>query len=81
MIEQVLDNNVTISREFIIHTPNIIDKSKNYPIVFAFHGRGGNNKSWVNKLRNYTDSGEFVGVYPKGYLSSWNLGMRQWSLI
>ena len=74
MIEQVLDNNVTISRQFIIQTPNIIDKSKNYPIVFAFHGRGGNNKSWVNKLRNYTDSGEFVGVYPKGYLSSWNLG-------
>ena len=41
-IEQVLDNNVAILRPVIIQTPNVIDKSKNYPIVFAFHGRGGN---------------------------------------
>ena len=73
-IEQVLDNNLAIRRPVIIQTPNVIDKSKNYPIVFAFHGRGGNNNNWVNQLSNYTDSGEFVGVYPQGYLDSWNLG-------
>ena len=51
-----------------------IDLSINYPVVFAFHGRGGTNISWVNKLKSFTDNGEFIGIYPQGYLKSWNLG-------
>ena len=74
LIEQSLDNNNLITRPVIMQTPNIIDTSKSYPIVFAFHGRGGNNNSWVNHLINYTNSGEFIGIYPQGYLESWNLG-------
>ena len=74
LIEQSLDNNNLIIRPVIIQTPNVIDTSKSYPIVFAFHGRGGNNNSWVNHLINYTNSGEFIGIYPQGYLESWNLG-------
>ena len=74
LIEQSLDNNNLIIRPVIIQTPNVIDTSKSYPIVFALHGRGGNNNSWVNHLMNYTNSGEFVGIYPQGYLESWNLG-------
>ena len=54
LIEQSLDNNNLIIRPVIIQTPNVIDTSKSYPIVFAFHGRGGNNNSWVNHLINYT---------------------------
>ena len=74
LIEQSLDNNNLITRPVIMQTPNVIDTSKSYPIVFAFHGRGGNNNSWVNHLINYTNSGEFIGIYPQGYLESWNLG-------
>ena len=74
LIEQSLDNNNLIIRPVIIQTPNVIDTSKSYPIVFALHGRGGNNNSWVNHLINYTNSGEFIGIYPQGYLESWNLG-------
>ena len=74
LIEQSLDNNNLIIRPVIIQTPDVIDSSKSYPIVFAFHGRGGNNNSWVNHLINYTNSGEFIGIYPQGYLESWNLG-------
>ena len=74
LIEQSLDNNNLIIRPVIIQTPDVIDTSKSYPIVFAFHGRGGNNNSWVNHLINYTNSGEFIGIYPQGYLESWNLG-------
>ena len=74
LIEQSLDNNNLIIRPVIIQTPDFIDTSKSYPIVFAFHGRGGNNISWVNHLINYTNSGEFIGIYPQGYLESWNLG-------
>ena len=74
LIEQSLDNNNLIIRPVIIQTPDVIDTSKSYPIVFAFHWRGGNNNSWVNHLINYTNSGEFIGIYPQGYLESWNLG-------
>ena len=74
LIEQSLDNNNLIIRPVIIQTPDVIETSKSYPIVFAFHGRGGNNNSWVNHLINYTNSGEFIGIYPQGYLESWNLG-------
>tara|TARA_A100001011_G_scaffold400425_1_gene514882 strand:+ start:1566 stop:2414 length:849 start_codon:yes stop_codon:yes gene_type:complete len=74
LIEQSLDNNNLIIRPVIIQTPDVIDTSKSYPIVFAFHGRGGNNNSWVNHLINYTNSGEFIGIYPQGYFESWNLG-------
>ena len=63
-----------MARPVIIQTPNNINQSKNYPVVFAFHGRGGKNTGWVNKLKNFTDNGDFVGIYPQGYLDSWNLG-------
>ena len=72
-INQSVDG-TNVARSVIIQTPSIIDQSKDYPLVFAFHGRGGKNKIWVNKLKNFTDSGEFIGVYPQGYLDSWNLG-------
>ena len=72
-INQTIEGN-NIERPVIIQTAENIDKSINYPVVFAFHGRGGNNTGWVSKLKTYTDSGEFVGIYPQGYLKSWNLG-------
>ena len=61
-------------RNVIIQTPNNIEEERAYPIVFAFHGRGGNNVSWINKLNFFTITGEFIGVYPQGFLESWNLG-------
>lgn len=72
-ISQTIEGEIE-SRAVIIQTPAVIDFNKNYPLVFAFHGRGGSNASWVNKLSSYTNSGEFVGIYPQGFLESWNLG-------
>lgn len=72
-ISQVIDGKAE-NRNVIIQTPSIIDKTKSYPIVFAFHGRGGSNISWVNTLKRFTDNGEFIGIYPQGFLKSWNLG-------
>ena len=73
-IEQELEGGNTILRPVIIQAPDVIDTNKNYPVVFAYHARGGNNNSWINILGNYTNSGAFIGVYPQGYLESWNLG-------
>ena len=75
-IDQTVEG-VNVQRSVIIQTPENIDLSINYPVVFAFHGRGGTNTSWVNKLKNFTDSGDFIGIYPQGYLKSWNLGTEE----
>lgn len=72
-IFQTIEGNLE-ERKVIIQTPSVIDYNKNYPMVFAFHGRGGTNSSWVNKLKSFTDKGEFIGIYPQGFLKSWNLG-------
>jgi poly(3-hydroxybutyrate) depolymerase len=63
-----------VAREVILKVPITLDTSRNYPVVFAFHGRGTDNDSWVNKLNHLMALGEFVGVYPQGYEKMWNSG-------
>ncbi len=72
-INQIIEG-INRQRSVIIQTPTNINLSKDYPIVFALHGGGGRNIQWVNELKNFTDNGEFIGIYPQGYLNSWNLG-------
>jgi polyhydroxybutyrate depolymerase len=72
-IEQQIDGQM-VSRSVIIQAPAVSDAATKYPLVFAFHGRGGNNNHWVNTLSQFTDSGAFIGIYPQGHLNSWNLG-------
>ena len=72
-VKQVIEG-VEYERSVIIQTPNSIDSNRNYPLVFAFHGRGGSNTNWINSLKSYTSSGQFIGIYPQGFLESWNLG-------
>ena len=72
-IDQIIQGAKT-ERPVIIQTSENINSDVDYPIVFALHGKGGKNTSWVNQLKSFTDSGEFVGIYPQGHLDSWNLG-------
>ena len=72
-IDQIIQG-VKTERPVIIQTSTNINSDVDYPIVFALHGKGGKNTSWVNQLKSFTDSGEFVGIYPQGHLDSWNLG-------
>jgi poly(3-hydroxybutyrate) depolymerase len=75
LFEQQIDGNM-ISRPVIIETSADSNNQKSYPIVIALHGRGGSNTNWVQPLSKFTNSGEFIGVYPQGYLNSWNLGQE-----
>ena len=75
LFEQQIDGNM-LSRPVIIETSSDIDNLKSYPIVIALHGRGGSNTNWVQSLSHFTNSGEFIGVYPQGHLNSWNLGQE-----
>ncbi|MBJ33464.1 MAG: hypothetical protein CMC89_01935 [Flavobacteriaceae bacterium] len=72
-IDQQIDGQM-VSRSVIIQAPSVLDAATKYPLVFAFHGGGGNNNHWVNTLRQFTDSGTFIGIYPQGHLNFWNLG-------
>lgn len=72
-IPQIIEG-ISEERSIIIQTPTVVDTSKEYPVVLAFHGRGGTNTSWVNKLKKFTNDGSFIGIYPQGFLKSWNLG-------
>jgi poly(3-hydroxybutyrate) depolymerase len=72
-IDQQIDGQM-VSRSVLIQAPSIPDANTKYALVFAFHGRGGNNNNWVNTLRQFTDTGSFIGIYPQGHLKSWNLG-------
>ena len=63
-----------VSRLVIIQAPAAPDTATKYPLVFALHGGGGNNNHWVNTLKQFTDSGAFIGIYPQGHLNFWNLG-------
>jgi poly(3-hydroxybutyrate) depolymerase len=72
-IDQQIDGQM-VSRSVIIQAPSDFDAATKYPLVFAFHGGGGNNNHWVNTLKQFTDSGAFIGIYPQGHLNFWNLG-------
>ena len=72
-IDQIIQGTKT-ERPVIIQTSTNINSDVDYPIVFALHGKGGKNTGWVNQLKSFTNSGEFVGIYPQGHLNSWNLG-------
>jgi poly(3-hydroxybutyrate) depolymerase len=72
-IDQQIDG-LMVSRSVLIQAPAIPDANTKYALVFAFHGRGGNNNNWVNTLRQFTETGSFIGIYPQGHLKSWNLG-------
>lgn len=73
--EQLVEG-VKINRPVIIQAPNAVDAFGDYPIVIALHGRGGSNSQWIRTLRSFTESGEFIGIYPQGHLNSWNLGQE-----
>ena len=67
LFDQQIDGNM-ISRPVIIETSSGIDDLKSYPIVIALHGRGAQHK--LGATPEFTNSGEFIGVYPQGYLNS-----------
>jgi len=62
------------SRKIIIHANEDPNPDLLYPIVFFFHGNGGEAESWLNHNQDLVDDHQFIGVYPQGYKRSWNLG-------
>ncbi len=72
-IDQVI-NGATVSRGFHIMAPSTIDENRRYPVVIAFHGKGGRGRSFVSSMIPFVDAGRFVAILPDGIDNGWNLG-------
>ena len=62
-------------REFFIRYP-LTPSDSSYPLVFFFHGAGGNGEGELNRHQaviDLIDEGNFIGIFPSGYQNKWNV--------
>jgi polyhydroxybutyrate depolymerase len=57
-----------VQRSFIVHVPPRYDGSTRVPLVFDFHGLGGNANNQLNRTGwdDVADAEGFISVYPQG---------------
>lgn len=72
-IEASINVNGT-TRDYIIHIPENYSGDNAFPLLFAFHGLGGNMNSSYNNSKFYllAESENFIVVHPNGISSQWN---------
>ena len=62
-------------REFFIRYP-LTPTDSSYPLVFFFHGAGGNGEGELNRHQaviDLIDEGNFIGIFPSGFQNKWNV--------
>ena len=80
-INQTIDGN-SVPRLVYVKTPQNLNSSLSYPIVFFFHGAGGSGQIFLqnNNITELINSEEFIGIFPNGHSNNgsnggfWNLG-------
>ena len=73
----IRDRNITgvlTERKLLMHLPTNFDLQDSYPVIFFLHGKGGKMEQFPGILHKFVNSHRFIGIYPQGYLNSWNLG-------
>ncbi|UVW36295.1 GDSL-type esterase/lipase family protein [SAR92 clade bacterium H455] len=73
-ITQTIDG-ALVERTYRLRYPENLTENQ-YPVVFFFHGAGGDGKDWLDNnpiLADLIDAGEFIGVFPDGYQNNWNV--------
>ena len=60
-------------REYIIYVPLVYNSSNPTPLMFSFHGGGGNGQGMIrlNDMRPIADTANFIAVYPSGADGAW----------
>jgi polyhydroxybutyrate depolymerase len=66
-----------VQRSFLVHVPPGYDGTTRVPVVFDFHGLGGNSNQQKNLSRwdDVADANGFISVYPQGIDNAWNAGL------
>ncbi|MED5560888.1 MAG: hypothetical protein VYA24_03520, partial [Pseudomonadota bacterium] len=65
-----------VDRTYLIRYPSEVTKAS-YPVVFFFHGAGGNGQGWLSnrpEVENLIDQENFIGIFPDGFENRWNVG-------
>lgn len=72
-ISKSVNVNGTI-RDYIIHIPQSYSGNETVPLLFVFHGFGGNMESSYNNSKFYqiAENENFIVVHPNGISSQWN---------
>ena len=52
-----------VQRPWILHVPTTFNDNSPRPLLFAFHGNGGNAQSWVRAMDRWTNELKVIGVY------------------
>lgn len=67
-----------INREYILYLPSSYDGTSAIPILFNFHGFGGNASDYMNSadMRAVAETDTFILVYPQGSCSD---GSSHWN--
>lgn len=66
----------TVTRTYLMHTPDRRPPQGGYPIILAFHGGGGRGAKMVSlmKLDPLADANGIIVIYPDGVDGHWNDG-------
>jgi polyhydroxybutyrate depolymerase len=73
----------SLQRSYLLHIPPQSTSGKPLPLVFNFHGAGGNaeTQKWYTKMDEAADRDGYIAVYPDGtggiggYFLTWNAGI------
>lgn len=81
--QQLLDQTITHdgeTREYKIYFPASYDGSTPYPLIFNFHGGGGdiNSQIAVSDMRPMADTASFIVVYPQALPDPNDGGSTNW---
>ena len=62
-------------REYEIHLPSSYNNLKKLPVIFAFHGGGGEYKKIIRyyNLNNLADENGYIIVYPNAINKAWSM--------
>ncbi|MGA8848273.1 MAG: PHB depolymerase family esterase [Dehalococcoidia bacterium] len=65
-------------RTYLLHVPDGLHENEPGPLVFAFHGGGGNGSGMASltEFDKLADREEFIVVFPDGVGNSWNDGRQ-----
>jgi polyhydroxybutyrate depolymerase len=62
-------------RQYMIHLPPSFSGAKKLPVIFAFHGGGGEYKKTIRyyNLNNLADENGYIVVYPNAVNKAWSM--------